>query len=283
MHMNENNAAGTADSEQGWDSIDLSDLSPEGGETGPVETDTGTGTGETAEPTVEPKPEGTDAASEQPGESGNAGQSFTLSYMGEEKSFSREDTIALAQKGMDYDRLMSSLNEQTRLAGERAEADEFVQALSKEQGVTPQEWMDNLRAGMLAKQEGISNEEALSRVKLERREKAVAAREKAAEDKAKAGKEEEDEKQRVRNDFLAFMRARPEVKAEDIPKEVYLRMREGVSLLQAYTEHENAQLRAQLEAARQNQKNKERSVGSSSTSGKAAPKDEFDSIWYDGT
>lgn len=283
MHMNENNAAGTAGSEQEWDSIDLSDLSPDGGETGPVETETGAGTGETAEPADEPKPEETGSAPEQPGEDSDAGQSFTLSYMGEEKSFSREDTIALAQKGMDYDRLMSSLNEQTRLAGERAEAAEFVQGLSKEQGVTPQEWMDNLRAGMLAKQEGISNEEALSRVKLERREKAVAAREKAAEDKAKAGKEEEDEKQRVRNDFLAFMRARPEVKAEDIPKEVYLRMREGVSLLQAYTEHENAQLRAQLEAARQNQKNKERSVGSSSTSGKAAPKDEFDSIWYDGT
>ena len=80
------------------------------------------------------------------------------------------------------------------------------------------------------------------------------------------------------------------MKAQDIPAEVWEKVRGGVPLVTAYAQHENKQLReenealkAKVETAEQNKKNKERSTGSQSSAGKSSKKDIFEELWYDGT
>lgn len=289
--MNEENTVSTEAVADDWDDIDLSDVADTDTDAGEEETPAAeeapaADTAESAE--ADPaqaqeaaEPEGTQTEAV---ETAGADQSFTLKYMGEERSFNREDTIALAQKGMDYDRIRGKLTEQTALAEEGAKAIELVKLLAADTGLDPEAFAESARANSLSKREGISIDEAKGRLRLERREAELSAREKALEDKAKAEPPQPDEKEQRQKDFIAFFKARPDVKAEDIPKEVFQRVRdEKLPLLAAYTMYENTKLRAELETARQMKRNAERSVGSGSTSGKRTPADEFDAAWYDGT
>ena len=213
-------------------------------------------------------------------ETEEANHSFTLKYMGEEKEFTREETVALAQKGMDYDRVKDKLTEANQLAQSNADAAEFVKFMAENMGVQPAEFMMNAKAGALSKKEGISLDEAKGRLRLEAREKELAAREKALEEKARAEKQESDAQAQRRQQLTDFMRAYPNVKAADIPAEVFQKAhKEGIPLVAAYAMHEAAAAKAELETAKQNAENAKRSVGSASTSGKHTPKDDFDSIW----
>lgn len=283
--MEEINTVSTAAATDDWDDIDFSDIvdtdAPDT-EEAPAETDTATETeANPAEVEEAAEPVETEAA---PTETEEANHSFTLKYMGEEKEFSREDTIALAQKGMDYDRVKDRLTEANQLAESNAEAAEFVKYMANSMGVEPAEFMLSAKAGSLSKKEGISLEEAKGRLRLEAREKTLAAREKALEEKAKAEKQESDAQAQRRQQLTDFMKAYPQVKAADIPAEVFQKAhKEGIPLVAAYAMHEAAAAKAELETARQNAENAKASVGSASTSGKHQTVDEYDAAWYDGT
>lgn len=76
------------------------------------------------------------------------------------------------------------------------------------------------------------------------------------------------------------------VKAEDIPKEVWDEAEKIGDLTIAYQrytsgklEQENKRLKDEIEQAKQHQKNKERSMGSSRSVGSGAAKDPFDEGW----
>lgn len=96
-------------------------------------------------------------------------ESFTLRHLGETKSVGREEVIALAQKGMDYDRIRSKLGDASRelealRAGEsydpdpaerrRRDCESFVKAfpeaseqLRRDKGAIPAEVWDEVRRG----------------------------------------------------------------------------------------------------------------------------------------
>lgn len=208
-----------------------------------------------------------------PEEKAEADHSFKLKYMGEEKEFSREETIALAQKGMDYDRIKGKLDES-------AEINEFVKNLAKDMNLTVADFMMQALAGNLAKKENISLDEAKRKIELDRREKALAAKEAEAEAKQKETNEQNARVEKARAEVAEFAKLYPDVDVRNIPKEVYQNAaNKQISLTAAYALHEAAQAKAALEAEKQNAKNKERSVGSSSSSGKHTPADDFDDIW----
>ena len=287
--MEETNTVSTAVETDSWDDIDFSDvfddvaedMSEQKEETA-TETDTATET-EANPAEAEEAAEPTETATETK-ETEEANHSFTLKYMGEEKEYSREDTIALAQKGMDYDRVKDKLTEANQLAESNSEAAEFVKFMAENMGVEPAEFMLNAKAGAVSKKEGISLDEAKGRLRLEAREKSLAAREKALEEKTKAEKQESDAQAQRRQQLTDFMKAYPAVKAADIPAEVFQKAhKEGIPLVAAYAMHEAAVAKAELETAKQNAENAKASVGSASTSGKHTPADEFDAAWYDGT
>ena len=80
-----------------WDDIDLSDLTEEVEPSEPAVAE-----GEGAEAPKADQPTEVETRSE---------DGFTLKWMGEEKSYTREEVIPLAQKGIDYDRVKGQLEE----------------------------------------------------------------------------------------------------------------------------------------------------------------------------
>jgi hypothetical protein len=82
-------------------------------------------------------------------------------------------------------------------------------------------------------------------------------------------------------DIDDFMGAFPDVAAKDIPRPVWEEVSKGKSLLNAYTMHENSRLRAELEAERQNQKNKASSVSSRLSEGSPERRGEIERLWYE--
>lgn len=137
------------------------------------------------------------------------------------------------------------------------------------------------------KREGLDPAVALQRVKLERERNDFDQR-RAQEEAAQRQQRETLRKQQ--EDFLRFKEAYPDVNPKDIPQEVWDKVREGASLLDTYTRHENKKLREEIETlkkkaetAQQNTKNKERSTGSQKTAGTSTKEEAFDNLWYDGT
>lgn len=286
----------TSAMEDDWDDIDLSDV---------VDTDTEEAEAEQegTPAETETEPSEADQQTEEPGQEQQeeapvaeepAEQTFDLKFLGETKTVNRDEVITLAQKGLNYDKVLAerdtTKSELEQLGGVSLLRDckEFLEELAAESRMTVSDLMDSTRAEVLAKKEGLDNSVALQRIKLDRDRKAFEAEKakKAAEKKAA----EEAEAQRS-NQFLQFAQEYPDVDPKDIPKEVWDKFKEGISLTAAYSTYENKKLREEVkswkdkaETAEQNYKNQQRSTGSQSTAGvgTATKKDPIDLDWYSG-
>ena len=207
--------------------------------------------------------------------------------MGEIKTVGREEVVTLAQKGLNYDRVLGERDTAKAEVTRLQEYESFLQELAGPDNLSIEDLIDSTRAEVLAKKEGLDPAVALQRIKLDRDKRAFEAQ-KSKEQADQRAKQAEEERQQ--EDFKRFVQAYPGVKAQDIPAEVWEKVRGGVPLVTAYAQHENKQLReenealkAKVETAEQNKKNKERSTGSQSSAGKSSKKDIFEELWYDGT
>lgn len=280
----------TSAMEDDWDDIDLSDV---------VDTDTEEAEAEQEETPAETEtePSEADQQTEEPGQEQQeeapvaeepAEQTFDLKFLGETKTVSKDEVITLAQKGLNYDKILGERDTAKQEVSRLQEYEAFLKELAGPGGMTIEDLMDSTRAEVLAKKEGLDNSVALQRIKLERDRKAFEA-EKARKETEKR-QAEEAEKQRS-NQFLQFAKEYPDVDPKDIPKEVWDKFNEGISLTAAYSAFENKKLREEVKAwkskaetAEQNYKNQQRSTGSQSTAGvgTATKKDPIDLDWYSG-
>ena len=215
-----------------------------------------------------------DAQPEQKPEAEN--QRFKLKVNGEEIEVGLDEGITLAQKGKDYDRVKTerdNLKTDSATMNKLKAQGDFLEELAKSSDMTVDQLMENTRARMLMNEhEGMTEEEALKQV----REKASKATEKKESEKAEATPEE-----RRQAMFANFLQAYPDVKAEDIPQEVWNDAGRTYDLVGAYQRHENRELRKEIETLRQNNKNKERSAGSTKSAGTRNANQAFDALWYD--
>lgn len=263
-----------------WEDTDPEETSPE---------DT-TPEGEQADqPETQEEPEGTQ---KEEGAQEKETDQFLLKHLGSERTVTREEIIPLAQKGLDYDRVRTKLAEQQKaldaaVSGKR-EGDAAIatlgelRAFARETGfASVEEMIDETRASILAGREKIDISLARSRVALERRERALKNRE--AEIAVPKQKEKSD------TGFEEFVEKFPEVKAEEIPVEVWRAVDEGKTLSQAWAEWkgrselealkaENKRLTEQMEAEKKKAENRQKSTGSRSGFA-ASSKDEIDRIW----
>lgn len=207
---------------------------------------------------------------------------FTLKHLGEEKTVSRDEVITLAQKGMDYDRLRSKSEERyAALEAEKSASDERIAIFSeiaKQGGFKDvDELVESIQAEQLAVKEGIDTAAALKQIRLDKRERELAAK----EQKLSA---EKDTKSKVDADAKAFIEKYPNIDFATIPKEVWDKVNGGDTLVSAYGDYitdkaqkelaaENERLKAELEATKKNADNKARSTGSATTAGKDPVKD----------
>lgn len=203
-------------------------------------------------------------------------QRFKLKVNGEEFEVGLEEVIGLAQKGKDYDRVKDERDKfktDSETMNKLKGYESFLKELADNSEMSVDQLMENTRARVLmSKDESLTEEEALKKV----REEASKAAEKKESKKAEATPEE-----RRQAMFANFLQAYPDVKAEDIPQEVWNDAGRTFDLVGAYQRHENRQLRKEIETLRQNNKNKERSTGSTKSAGSRNANQAFDSLWYD--
>lgn len=223
---------------------------------------------EQSDQTVEEDAEVTEEPKEEPAEEAKTeDQLFTLKHLGETKDYSKDEIIPLAQKGLDYDRIRT---ERDTLKSEQAtlkEHEEFLKELAELAGQSVEELMIATKARLIVQDEkkkgrDISLENAMYRVQSDMKAKKAAP-----------------VKTAIQESFARFAELYPDVKAEDIPKEVWTEFADGKrDLSVVYTEYlsraelrktqqELKQLKEKMSAAEQNQKNRQRSTGSRRSNG----------------
>jgi hypothetical protein len=233
---------------------------------------------------AQPEPEaGEDEPTETEGDEGQAGepeekaedQRFHLKHNGEETDVSLEEVIELAQKGMDYDNIRGERDTFRRERDEvKAERDKYKQFLEEVRGgqfESIDDFMLDTRARIRAERNGTSFEAEFA---------SEQANQYAAKNNANGG-----------NPVEVFMQRFPGVKAEDIPDSVWAETKETGDLAGAYARYiekkseldqkdaEIKRLQEKISALEQNQKNRDRSAGSSRSASAGKTKSTIAELW----
>ena len=201
-------------------------------------------------------------------------RTWTLNRQGQPVIVGEQDLAALAQRGLDYDRLQAELNESKPFL-------ELFRGFAADANMTPQEYLSELRARALQAR-GMTPEEARRAVELEDREAVVKQRE-AAEQSRQAQIRQAQEQQRQlearRNaEVREFIAVFPDAAREEIPPEVWQGVQQGLSLTASYARYANAKAAEQAQAdeearkqaeeiRKQNAANAARSTGSLRSAG----------------
>lgn len=260
--------------DESWDDITFDDLAdqPEADEPEAAETEA-----EQTEAEAEQQPE-----AEEPTEEETQADQFELKHLDEVRSVGREEVIALAQKGMDYDRVRQKYDA-AKPAVEWYEKNsdnvKWLEEMAAEQNMSLSEMVDETRAQVMAGKTNQAVAVCRGIVANERKALELEARQKAME--------ATDKNSKVGEEVEEFRQEYSDVKPDGIPQEVWDAVNKGERLINAYRAYENKQLKEQLkqekaaaERRAQEEKNKARSTGSQSSEGKS-DKDAFDAIWYD--
>lgn len=261
---------------ESWENIDMRDMQTDQSEALQEEQ-------ETQEDPSAPEEEAEDKPAEEAAEAvaEETKEDFYLKHFSGDKIVSREEVISLAQMGMDYGRIRDKYNEVNQKYAELEDAVSFLKDLAKEQDISLSELVDKSQAAAIAQKENIPVESAMTRVRLLRKEKELAARESRISGAEKEDSEAKNREEARKADIQKFLNDYPGVNPKDIPKEVWKAVNEGHSLTEAYARHEASQLRAQLEAERKNRENREKTTGSRSTEASSPKVDPIDRYWYE--
>lgn len=244
----------------------------------------------------EETPAGEDTPSEQetPGEEKpeeTKPETFTLKVNKEEKTYSREEMISLAQKGADYDRvkelLEKSRTEQADMKKQfdsQKEAMELLAQIAKDSGSDVATLLENMQISMVQKRDSVSADVAKERVlrqKAERQAEALRSQKQEAE-KADG---------RAKREIEEFRKAYPDVDVtQELIDKLMPEVTGGKTLLSAYRQMEEAkqqaaltekesriaELEKQLAAEKKNKENRAASPGSQKDTGGQRQKTDFD-------
>lgn len=234
---------------------------------------------EPEEPAGQPEAEPTKEQKEEPEEL------FDLKFNKEIRKVSRQEVTELAQKGLNHDRI---LEQRDHLQQENAELLKFKQdneaiiglldAAAQKSGTDRNTFLQSVRENAYVSQ-GLSRDAAHERVLREDAEQRLSRTEKADAEKQQAQQGQELSRQQ---DIERFLKLYKDVDPNTIPKEVWDDVRNGETLVSAYGRYENRQLaesnrklQESLNALKQNEKNKQKSIGSAKTEGKETAKDPF--------
>lgn len=218
-------------------------------------------------------------------------ETFTLKVNKEEKTYSREEMISLAQKGADYDRvkelLEKSRTEQADMKKQfdgQKEAMELLAQIAKESGSDVKALLENMQIAMVQKRDNVSADVARERVLRQKAERQAEALRSQKQEAEKADS-------RAKQEIAEFRKAYPDVEVtQELVDKLMPEVNGGKSLLAAYrqmeeakqqaalTEKENriAELEKQLAAEKKNKENRAASPGSQKDTGGQRQKTDFD-------
>lgn len=220
-------------------------------------------------------------------ESPPAVDTFILRVNKEDRTVNREEVIALAQKGADYDRVKGQLTERdntiatlTEQINASKEPMELLAMISEETKTGIPELLEQLHVS-LRMRSGESEAEAKANIRAIKAERKVSAAQAAAKPA------QPDPKERAEREVAEFHRRFPGVElTEELCGKLTDDVRKGMTIADAYQKQREqeqanriAQLERELAAERQNRKNKAISVGSQKDSGGSRSKSTEDDFF----
>ena len=238
--------------------------------------------------------EGTDgdvtSEAEAEGEEGtqDQGESFTLRYLGEERTVNREDVIKLAQQGMDYNRIREKWDAVKDDVPRLRMYEEFLKELADTRDGDIDSLIDETRTrALISKAE--AKGEKLDPAKAAAQAVAMRLGKKTGGSESSGAHTEEDVHARHERMVDEFIKVYGNsVQGTDIPNEVWEEASKTGDLIGPYQRHlskiqgeEIKRLKKELEEAKQQQNNSKRSTGSSRSSGADATRDYFEEGWND--
>lgn len=173
-------------------------------------------------------------------------------YNGQKISLTLDELKTNAQKGMNYDHVH---NELVNLRNSPALG--VIERYARNSGMTTEEYVQYLQ--------DLEGRQKISQMTEQGVPEAYARRLIELEDKDKVRSEREAAEQKRANEraqYSRFLQEYPDVKAADIPEEVWQRFRRGMDLTASYAIYENKTLKNQVQQYKQNEVNKQKSVGS---------------------
>lgn len=198
-------------------------------------------------------------------------ETFTLKYKGQESSYTREQLLELAQKGLDYDGLRA---DRDRLRDSHP-ALELIDHYAKANNMTREQYMAFVRQKIeddaVAPQikqlmdsgvpEAAARELALRRLQEQR---AGQIRQQQQAEQAARQTQEQQAADQKRADYRALVdyANKNGIDLTELPREVIQNITQGMKPLEAYIRYENAQLRLKNSQLEQNQKNSKKNPGS---------------------
>ena len=194
--------------------------------------------------------------------------------------------IALAQKGMDYDRIREKWDGVKDSIQMYQMEHAFLKELADARGGDIESLIDETRTRTLlakAEAEGKTLDPSTAAAQAVRMRLSHAPAQSQTQPAQDAGEDQAKTNEMIDRFIEAYGSS---VKAEDIPKEVWEEAAKTQDLVGAYRGFENRQLKDELkklktdlEAAKQQQKNKQRSTGSTKSVGSSKTKDPFEEGW----
>jgi len=236
-------------------------------------------TGEQTESQEQPEEEPTQESPE---------ELFDLKFNKEIRKVNRQEVTELAQKGLNHDRI---LEQRDHLQQENAELLKFKQeneaiiglldAAAQKSGTDRDTFLQSVRENAYVSQ-GLSRDAAHERVLREDAEQRLSRSEKLEAERNRSQQSQQEQEQARQQDIDRFLKLYKNVDPGTIPKEVWDDVRNGETLVSAYGRYENRQLaesnrklQESINALKQNEKNKQKSIGSAKTEGKETAKDPF--------
>ena len=181
-----------------------------------------------------------------------------------------DDVVNNYQKGLNYDKLVEKLNNL-----ENSKAMSYIHNKAEELGMSVDEYMEqveNYEKEQEKQKEQERLEEMISNGVPEDIAKEVVATSQlrkelqAEKNKLEQEKRNREEKESKDKEYADFINEFPDVKPEDIPKDVFLNA-ENSSLREAYMKYQLEEQRKQIEILKKQNENKSSSIGSTTEFG----------------
>lgn len=220
-------------------------------------------------------------------------EKITIKHLRGDVEIPRSDIRTMLSKGYDYDRVREQRDAAVRQMEEKEsqyqQRDELLQTLenvARQAGTDVAGVVKRLRIN-LYRGNGSTEAEAMARVEKEDAEAKLQAMQKQANQARQA---QEQRQSRAQQEFMEFHQRFPDVKIQDIPQDVIRKSASGeMSLAGAYQVHlydqlkaENQRLQQTIDARKQNEENRQKSLGSARSAGSGEKEDPFLSGFTEG-
>lgn len=220
-------------------------------------------------------------------------EKITIKHLKGDVEIPRAEIRDMLSKGYDYDRVREQRDAAVRQMEEKEsqyqQRDELLQTLetvAKQAGTDVAGVVKRLRIN-LYRGNGSTEAEAMARVEKEDAEAKLQAMQKQANQARQA---QEQRQSRAQQEFMEFHKRFPDVKIQDIPQDVIRKSASGeMSLASAYQVHlydqlkaENQRLQQTIDARKQNEENRQKSLGSARSAGNGEKEDPFLSGFTEG-